>query len=143
MGDNHNEHLYHFYDWVSNNVLSVKVISTCLALIGAVVVWSMLHLYNTVWFKSERVRRKLWMQGIKGPSPSLLYGNLPEMQKIQLKALRTATTTAELTTDPDNIINAEIVAHDYTPSLFPYFVQWRKEYVIYGTLYPHDLVHSP
>lgn len=92
--------------------LSLKVISS-LALMG--VVCFFVHLYNTMWFKSERQRRKLWMQGIRGPWPSFIYGNLPEMQKIQQEAART----------PDN---DQIVGHDYTSSLFPYFVQWRKEY---------------
>jgi hypothetical protein len=37
------------------------------------------HVYSTVWLKSERIRKKLRVQGIKGPSPSFLYGSLPEM----------------------------------------------------------------
>lgn len=74
-----------------------------------------LHLYNTIWLKSERVRKKLRVQGIRGPPPSILYGNLPEMQKIQLN------------TKPSKS-NHDIVAHDYTSTLFPYFEQWRKEY---------------
>lgn len=74
-----------------------------------------LYLYNTVWLKTERVRRMLRTQGIKGPTPSLLYGNLPEMQKIQLQALKSPNLE-------------EFVAHDYTSSVFPYFEHWRKEY---------------
>ncbi|XVF24276.1 hypothetical protein REPUB_Repub13aG0113600 [Reevesia pubescens] len=97
---------------------------TSLALMGVVCI--LVHLYNTMWLKSEKLRRKLWVQGIKGPSPSLLYGNLPEMQKIQLKAVRSTTPSPN---------NAEIVAHDYTSSLFPYFVQWRKEY---GPIYTYS-----
>lgn len=99
-----------------------KLIIFTVALMG--VVWFLLHLYNSMWFKSERVRRKLWMQGIRGPSPSFIYGNLPEMQKIQTKA----AATAAVRTTPSTPNNAEIVAHDYTSSLFPYFVHWRKEY---------------
>ncbi|GMI73209.1 cytochrome P450, family 714, subfamily A, polypeptide 1, EUI-like p450 A1 [Hibiscus trionum] len=80
------------------------------------------HLYNTMWFRSVRLRRKLWAQGIKGPSPSFISGNLPEMQKIQSQAQASA---------PDN---ADIVAHDYTHSVFPYLVQWRKEF---GLIYTY------
>ncbi|MFQ6647363.1 hypothetical protein Gotur_021111 [Gossypium turneri] len=98
------------------------ILSISVAVVGAV--WFLVHhLYNSMWFRSERLRRKLWIQGIKGPSPSLIYGNLPEMQKIQLNAL---------TSTPNN---ADIVAHDYTSSLFPYFVQWRKEY---GPIYTYS-----
>ncbi|XP_062157195.1 cytochrome P450 714A1-like isoform X1 [Alnus glutinosa] len=82
------------------------------------------HVYNTVWLKSERIRKKLRVQGIKGPSPSFLYGSLPEMQKIQSQATKSK---------PPN--HAEIVAHDYTSTLFPYFEQWRKEY---GLVYTYS-----
>lgn len=76
------------------------------------------HLYKTVWLKCETMRRKLRMQGIKGPPPSILYGNLPEMQKIQANAAKPSSTG----------LASDIVAHDYTSTLFPYFEQWRKEY---------------
>ncbi|XP_004307754.1 PREDICTED: cytochrome P450 714A1-like [Fragaria vesca subsp. vesca] len=82
-----------------------------------------LHLYNRVWLKSERVRRKLQMQGIKGPTPSLLHGNLAEMQKIQLLEAQKSAN------------HSEFVAHDYTSSLFPYFEHWRKEY---GLIYTYS-----
>lgn len=62
------------------------------------------------------------MQGIKGPPPSFLYGNVPEMQQIQLKAKKTRNHT-------------EIVAHDYTSTLFPYLDHWRKEY---GLIYTYS-----
>lgn len=92
--------------------LHFRVVSS-LVLLG--LVGFFLYLYNAVWLKSERVRRMLRTQGIKGPTPSLLYGNLPEMQKIQLQALKSPN-------------HAEFVAHDYTSSVFPYFEHWRKEY---------------
>ncbi|KAL6123447.1 hypothetical protein ACLB2K_075969 [Fragaria x ananassa] len=63
------------------------------------------------------------MQGIKGPTPSLLYGNLAEMQKIQLLESQKSAN------------HSEFVAHDYTSSLFPYFEHWRKEY---GLIYTYS-----
>ncbi|GMN41101.1 hypothetical protein TIFTF001_010316 [Ficus carica] len=109
--------------WYSNiNVVVLRVLLS-LAVIG--VVGFLVHVYNTLWLKSERVRRKLRMQGIKGPTPSFLYGNLPEMQKIQLQTLKAS---------PPNH-HSEFVAHDYTSTLFPYFEQWRKEY---GLLYTYS-----
>ncbi|KAF5462424.1 hypothetical protein F2P56_018430 [Juglans regia] len=81
------------------------------------------HLYNTVWVKSKRIRKKLGIQGIKGPPPSFFSGNLSEMQKIQSQATK-APNHAD-----------QIVAHDYTSTLFPYFEQWRKEY---GLIYTYS-----
>lgn len=95
------------------------------------------HLYKTVWLKCETMRRKLRMQGIKGPPPSILYGNLPEMQKIQANAAKPSSTG----------LASDIVAHDYTSTLFPYFEQWRKEYgpiYTYSTgMRPHLYVNQP
>ncbi|KAK8514386.1 hypothetical protein V6N13_063277 [Hibiscus sabdariffa] len=82
------------------------------------------NVYNSIgmWLKSGRQRRKLWAQGIKGPSPSFISGNLSEMHSIQSQAQALASA-------PD------IVAHDYTSSCFPYFVQWRKEF---GSIYTYS-----
>lgn len=81
-------------------------------------------LFNTLWLKSsERLRWKLKKQGIYGPKPSFLYGNVAEMQKIQASSPN------------NNNVYAECVAHDYTSSLFPYFEQWRK---IYGPVFTYS-----
>ncbi|RVW30709.1 Cytochrome P450 714A1 [Vitis vinifera] len=85
-----------------------------------------LHLYNLMWVRPERLRGKLRRQGIRGPPPSFIYGNVPEMQKIQLL----------MAMKPPN--HAQIVAHDYTSTLFPYFEQWRKAY---GTM-PFPFIFS-
>ncbi|KAL5733074.1 hypothetical protein ACOSQ2_032766 [Xanthoceras sorbifolium] len=91
----------------------------------AVLVCFLIHLYGSVWLKSERVRRRLRVQGINGPPPSTLYGNLPEMQRIQFGVMKMKPTSS----------SNEIVAHDYTSSVFPYFEQWRKEY---GQIYTYS-----
>ncbi|VVB17256.1 unnamed protein product [Arabis nemorensis] len=72
-----------------------------------------------------RVRRRLAVQGVKGPPPSLFCGNVPEMQRIQSQ-----TTINSKQYSGDNII-----AHDYTSSLFPYLDHWRKQY---GRVYTYS-----
>ncbi|KAB1217563.1 hypothetical protein CJ030_MR3G002710 [Morella rubra] len=104
----------------------MRVVPLPLRMIFSLVVMGLIgfffHLYNTVWLKPERIRKKLRIQGIKGPPPSFLYGNLSEIHKIQSQA-----------TEATN--HAEIVAHDYTSTLFPYFELWRKEY---GLIYTYS-----
>ncbi|KAL0539814.1 hypothetical protein IC582_024035 [Cucumis melo] len=91
------------------------------------VVMILLHFYfYGAWRRTADVRRKLRAQGVTGPPPSILYGNLPEMQKIQLQTAAMAS--------PLHCASA-IVAHDYTSTLFPYFVEWRKQY---GPLYTYS-----
>lgn len=71
----------------------------------------------SVWVNPWRLRRRLEKQGIRGPRPCFLYGNVPEMQRIQASSIK--NTGAE---------NTGFVAHNYTSTLFPYFEQWRKQY---------------
>ena len=74
---------------------------------------------SIVWGESGRVRRKLRMQGITGPPPSFLYGNLPLMQKLQSQA-----KPPSLSSHHSHLF----VSHDYTSYLFPYFEHWRRLY---------------
>ncbi|KAJ4847174.1 hypothetical protein Tsubulata_051261 [Turnera subulata] len=89
-------------------------------------VFFLIHLYATLLLKSEKIRRKLRMQGIKGPPQgSFLYGNLPEMQKLQFK----------YSAHHDTNCGDDFLAHDYTSTLFPYFEQWRRQY---GSVYTYS-----
>lgn len=85
--------------------------------------WALNFYRNSLWVRCQTHRKKLRKQGIKGPSPSLLYGNVPEMQRIQSMVAKSPSS------------NGEIVGHDYTSTLFPYFEQWRKEY---GPIYTYS-----
>ncbi|XP_019262330.1 PREDICTED: cytochrome P450 714A1-like [Nicotiana attenuata] len=101
----------------------LKSFVSSVVLIILVLGFGVFYIFNILWLKSaQRLRWKLQKQGINGPKPSLLYGNVPEMQKIQAASLKA----------PANY--DEFVAHDYTSSLFPYFEQWRK---LYGPIYTY------
>ncbi|CAI9762316.1 unnamed protein product [Fraxinus pennsylvanica] len=78
----------------------------------------------SVWVNPWRLRWRLEKQGIRGPRPCFLYGNVPEMQRIQASSIK--NTGAE---------NTGLVAHNYTSTLFPYFEQWRKQY---GPIYTYS-----
>lgn len=93
-----------------------------LALVG-ILSW-IFYIYGTLWYNSQRVRRKLRMQGIRGPPPSsFLHGNLPDMQRITSQA-------SNISKDND-----QFLAYDYSAALFPYFQHWRKQY---GLVYTYS-----
>ncbi|OVA02197.1 Cytochrome P450 [Macleaya cordata] len=73
------------------------------------------HLYNVLWLKPERLRKKLRNQGINGPPPSFLTGNVSEMMRIKSTVLMSPKESSCLT-------------HDFTPAMFPHLEQWRKDY---------------
>lgn len=96
------------------------------------------YLYGILVFKPNRLRRRLQRQGIKGPSPSFLLGNIPEMKRIQLQfhskqQQQQATNLAAPKQHQHQDQLGVALAHDWPSSVFPYFDQWRKEY---GTLFP-------
>lgn len=65
-----------------------------------------------VCLRSENIRKKLKRQGIKGPEPTVLYGNTREMKRIKegLKIVQTQD------------------ANNYLSSVFPYLLLWRETY---------------
>ena len=83
-----------------------------------------IYLYTTLFLQPRRLQSKLRRQGIRGPPPSFLFGNIAEMKKIQLHAHSTAAK------DHDSI------AHDWPFTLFSYIHQWRNQY---GTLWSLNL----
>ncbi|PKI33894.1 hypothetical protein CRG98_045724, partial [Punica granatum] len=111
--------------------LSLLIIRTVCAMAVVAALSTLFRLYNSTWKSSERLRKRLNMQGIGGPPPSLLYGNVPEMQRIQTRAALDDKASA----CSRQRGGGEFVAHDYTSTLFPYFEQWRKEY---GPVYTYS-----
>ena len=78
------------------------------------------YLYGVLVLHPRRLQSKLRRQGIRGPSPSLLIGNIAEMKKIQLQAPPSTATEHHLP-----------LSHDWPSTVFPYIRQWR---IKYGTL---------
>ncbi|ESW08385.1 hypothetical protein PHAVU_009G041200 [Phaseolus vulgaris] len=89
-----------------------------------------LYAYGSLWLESQRVRKRIQMQGIKGPPPSFLRGNLSDMQRIQAQAASLAKASISNSNHSE-----QFLAHDCTATLFPYFEHWRKQY---GLLYTYS-----
>ncbi|KAB1225119.1 hypothetical protein CJ030_MR1G017996 [Morella rubra] len=81
----------------------------------------LVHLWNLAILKPKLLRAKLQRQGIRGPSPSFLLGNIPEINRLQLRLHSSTPPTAT-----EDILEA--IAHDWPSSLFPHLEQWKNEY---------------
>ena len=75
-------------------------------------------LYHGLVVKPTKLRARLGKQGIKGPPPSLLLGNIREIKKAQANVVKVPSTQPPAT-------------HNCTSLLFPFFEQWRKQYGMY------------
>ena len=78
------------------------------------------YLYSILWLRPERLREKLRSQGVKGPKPSFLFGNIAEMRRIQKELAMSVQELHVGTTDKFSL--------DYTATLFPYFLHWSRIY---------------
>ncbi|XP_052207737.1 cytochrome P450 714C2-like [Diospyros lotus] len=85
--------------------------------IGAVLVLgSVIRLYESLVKKPASVRARLRKQGITGPPPTVLLGNILEVKKCL------STSAKEITAA------APPITHDYADCLLPFLPQWRKKY---------------
>jgi hypothetical protein len=80
-------------------------------------------LYTILWLRPERLRQKLRSQGVKGPKPSFLFGNIPEMRRIQKLATSDREQEAWRSTDR--------FSSNFVATLFPYLIHWSR---VYGML---------
>ncbi|KAA8550472.1 hypothetical protein F0562_002156 [Nyssa sinensis] len=85
-----------------------------LALVG--VVGLFVSLYNALVAKPERLRSMLRKQGISGPPPAFLLGNILEIKKARTAIVKTTTSG----TPP--------VLHNCAAALFHFLEQWQKKY---------------
>ncbi|XP_010256391.1 PREDICTED: cytochrome P450 714C2-like [Nelumbo nucifera] len=75
-----------------------------------------IHLCNILWVKPQRIRCELQKQGICGPPPSFLLGNIREMKAAKLSV---AKSTPEGSQD---------IFHNCSSTIFPFFHQWSEKY---------------
>ncbi|MCL7028132.1 hypothetical protein MKW94_028069 [Papaver nudicaule] len=96
--------------------LLVPSLKIFLSLIVLILFTCFIYLYRILVLNPKTLRSKLLKQGINGPAPSsFIYGNVPDMKRIQSTAVKIP-------------IDKRSVKEDHISSLFPYFEQWRNEY---------------
>ncbi|ONK61752.1 uncharacterized protein A4U43_C08F33210 [Asparagus officinalis] len=78
------------------------------------------YLYNILWLKPEKIRRALKVQGITGPKPAFIVGNIPDMKR------------SENEKGHESKEESSEISHDYSSTIFPYFNRWRE---IYGPVF--------
>jgi hypothetical protein len=66
--------------------------------------------------KPKRLRSLLRKQGIRGPPPSFLIGNIGDMEKIISSASKAQQK------------EEQAITHNCSSVIFPFFDEWRKSY---------------
>ena len=85
-------------------------------------------LYNSLVEKPKRLRSKLSKQGISGPPPTFILGNIREIEKAKLNTAKSPSV------EP-------LVLHDCASLIFPYLKlkTWSQKY---GTLHSYKFLLS-
>ena len=96
--------------------LSLMAAAMVLSLAVLLFFFIFLYLLESFLWKPERLRAKLRKQGIGGPTPSFLIGNVSEIKKIG------ALTSAAKNTE------AHSIAHGWASNPFPHLEVWRNRY---------------
>ncbi|XP_048136770.1 cytochrome P450 714C2-like isoform X1 [Rhodamnia argentea] len=89
-----------------------------IAVVGVIGV--LLRLYNALVVKPEKLRSLLRKQGIDGPPPAFLLGNIMEIKK--------ARSSSSSSSAPKTPPGQPPARHDCAAALFPFFDKWRKQY---------------
>ncbi|KAF7119820.1 hypothetical protein RHSIM_Rhsim13G0057000 [Rhododendron simsii] len=116
-------------------IQTVMTILATIALAGGV--WVVVRLYNALVKKPERVRAVLRKQGISGPPPTFVLGNILEIRKAMSSSPKATTSTDHQNkTTTDNDQAAAQISHIYDANILPFFVSWRQRY---GKLFTFSL----
>ncbi|GFZ20016.1 hypothetical protein Acr_28g0007210 [Actinidia rufa] len=86
----------------------------------------LVRLYNALVKKPQSVRAQLAKQGISGPPPTFILGNILEIRKARSGSDKAETPTAD---QPQ-------ISHDYDGNIMPVFDTWRQKY---GKLFTFSL----
>lgn len=88
-----------------------------------VVLFLLQHMYNALVLKPKKLRALLQKQGVKGPSPFFLWGNIFEIKRIQHQAAAAAAAAAAAK-DQQKVG----ISHNWPPIAFAYLDKYRKDY---------------
>lgn len=97
-------------------LLLLPKVTVAVALIGLVSI--VIRMCDALIFKPERLRSKLRKQGIRGPPPAFLLGNIRDIKKAQSKVSK-ASREGE-----------QVISHNSSNTPFSFFEQWSKKYGI-------------
>ncbi|KAH6757757.1 hypothetical protein C2S52_023322 [Perilla frutescens var. hirtella] len=97
--------------------MDVQILWKLVVSTAAITVLGLLfRLYNAVVVQPQKLRSALHSQGLSGPPPTFLLGNILQMKRARDAAAKVATAVGPPT------------SHNCEAALLPFFDEWRKQY---------------
>ncbi|KAK0577948.1 hypothetical protein LWI29_002719 [Acer saccharum] len=104
---------------------NMKILISFAVMIGFIELL-VIRLYKRLVVKPESLREMLREQGISGPPPTLMLGNIREIKKAQ--AQRKKVRLISTIDDVSAAATTTSISHNVDATLFPFFEQWRRQY---------------
>ncbi|KAK2652105.1 hypothetical protein Ddye_011961 [Dipteronia dyeriana] len=98
----------------------------CLILIMMIIVICrvMIGVLDMIWWHPKRIQSMLSKQGIRGPKPSFLYGNVKQIQQMEKNIKSSSSSSSDG--------QPAVSHHQWLSSSFPYLQEWSR---LYGRTY--------
>ncbi|KAF3435125.1 hypothetical protein FNV43_RR22212 [Rhamnella rubrinervis] len=96
---------------------AVYGIQSCSICVWVLIIFFSCYSYYIIGVKKQRIRSKLKRQGISGPLPSLVFGNVPEINRIMSMSKQKSKDVKE-----------PLLLEDCSLSLFPYLKRWTEQF---------------
>ncbi|KAI3432972.1 uncharacterized protein J3R85_007403 [Psidium guajava] len=93
--------------------MAMVVLTAILVVLLSLLVKGAYETISCYWWTPRRIKKIMERQGVRGPMPRLLVGNI----------LDTASLVAKSTSD-----DMESIRHDVVPRLLPHYVLWSQQY---------------
>ncbi|TXG62473.1 hypothetical protein EZV62_009467 [Acer yangbiense] len=99
------------------------------------------HLYNVLVLKPKRHISHLQNQGIRGPPPSFMVGNIPEIKRIRQENHQSAPPAQQQSQSQSRSNFAAVIAHDWFSNVFPHLQRSNFDAIIAhdwpSNVFPH------
>ncbi|XP_030529137.1 cytokinin hydroxylase-like [Rhodamnia argentea] len=93
--------------------MAMVVLTAILVVLLSLLIKGAYETISCYWWTPRRIKKIMERQGVRGPTPRLLVGNILDM----------ASLVAKSTSD-----NMDSIRHDVVPRLLPHYVLWSQQY---------------
>jgi len=100
--------------------MAMVVLTPLLAILAILLLKLLYDNLSCYWFTPLRIKKIMEMQGVRGPKPSFLTGNILDMASLVSK-----TTSQDMKT----------ISHDIVGRLLPHFLLWSTQFGMYIYVY--------
>ena len=116
------------YEILAQHIQSPTMfLTTLLAILVTLLLKAAYDTISHYWFTPLRIKKIMERQGVRGPKPRFLTGNIPDMASLVSRAISQ---------------DMKPISHDIVGRLLPHFLAWSNQYGTYPHIYSYTDAHN-